>query len=84
MIFESTIGCRTMKPTIKQVVAHFGLPDEALESYVLKMMLNDTNCDVDDVDFLFEDAMNKMAGHFHWVYGRPITDWFKPNDGEGG
>lgn len=65
-----------MKPTIQQVVAHFGLPDEALESEEIEMAI-DASYPVPD----HFDQMKVIEWKFVARWGCPITDWFKPNDG---
>jgi len=72
-----------MKPTIEQVVAHFGLPDEALESDELKSLIDLMPwCRLkqpNDVGYV----MDTLGWCFVRWFDCPITDWFKPNDGKG-
>lgn len=64
-----------MKPTPEQVVSHFGLPAEAVESH-------DIQCAIDRYsDEMYEDcddAMDLVSYGFLIIFDCPITDYFKP------
>ena len=67
-----------MKPTIQQVVAHFGLPEQALESEEIGIAIEN----VLDENWSVYEPMMVVAMAFDDEWDCPITDWFKPNDGK--
>jgi hypothetical protein len=65
-----------MKPTIEQVVAHFGLPDRAVESMEVKLAID--RCREESNK---EDGFDSVKWTFMCEWDCDIRDWFEPDYG---